>query len=117
VILGADIGGQQSVMRDTVWTDATGALRPQKMVLPDGTPKGMRLVLHERGLLTKDMVAETMRETLSQQKDFKEQKCLIAEIIEARGHRCLFLPRFHPEFNPIELDWSSSKRFCRDHWL
>ena len=36
-------GGKQPVMRDTIWNG-----KVQKMVLPDGRPKGMRMVLQER---------------------------------------------------------------------
>ena len=35
------------------------------MVLPDGRPKGMKMVLQERGVDTKGMNAQKMRETLS----------------------------------------------------
>ena len=38
-------GGKQAIMRDTIWDRKT-----QKMVLPDGTPKGMKLVLQKRGV-------------------------------------------------------------------
>jgi len=41
-IMNVKPGGKQAVLRDTVWN---GQL--QKMVLPDGTPKGMKLVLQE----------------------------------------------------------------------
>ena len=36
------IGGKQQVMRDMVWSRST-----QRMVLPDRTAKGMKLVLQE----------------------------------------------------------------------
>ena len=37
-------GGKQPLMRDTEFNGVV-----QKMVLPDGTPKGMKMVLQERG--------------------------------------------------------------------
>ena len=37
-------GGKQPALRDGLWEGNV-----QKMVLPDGTPKGMRMVLQERG--------------------------------------------------------------------
>ena len=46
-------GGKQAVMRDTIWNSTV-----QSMVLPDGTPKGLKLVLEERGVDTKGMVAD-----------------------------------------------------------
>lgn len=30
------------------------------------------------------------------------------------GATCLFLPKFHPELNPIELVWGWSKRYFRE---
>lgn len=38
----------------------------------------------------------------------------IQEIIKARGHICLFLPKAHPEFNFIELLWADMKHRLRE---
>jgi hypothetical protein len=46
---------------------------------------------------------------LSTHKDFFEQKSAIATLIKGRGHKCLFLPKFHCELNPIEMYWGYSK--------
>ncbi|KAH6879968.1 hypothetical protein BKA70DRAFT_1127028 [Coprinopsis sp. MPI-PUGE-AT-0042] len=46
-----------------------------------------------------------MRKVISQQPDFLEEKPLLQIIIEARGHKCYFLPKFHCELNPIEMYW------------
>jgi hypothetical protein len=51
---------------------------------------------------------------LSLQPDFKEQKPLIAEIVEKSGHLCLFLPKFHCELNIIEYFWGAAKRYTRE---
>ena len=47
--------------------------RPQKMVLGDGRPKGMKLVLQERGINTDHMKAVDMRLILGNHEDFKSQ--------------------------------------------
>lgn len=52
-------GGKQPHMRDTVWRG-----RPQRMVMDGGLQKGMKRVLQERGLETKGMNADKMREEL-----------------------------------------------------
>jgi len=46
---------------------------------------------------------------LSTHKDFFEQKSAIAMLIEGRGHKCIFIPKFHCELNPIEMYWGYSK--------
>lgn len=45
-------GGSQSKMRDTIWGG-----RVQRMVNANGTPKGMRQVLIERGVDVQGMKA------------------------------------------------------------
>lgn len=42
------------------------------------------------------------------QPDFKEQQSLVQEVIEAAGHECIFLPKFHWELNFIEFFWVQS---------
>jgi len=49
-------GGAQAKMRDTTWRG-----RVQKMVYPDGTPKGMKQDLIERGINVTKMKGEQMR--------------------------------------------------------
>jgi hypothetical protein len=46
---------------------------------------------------------------LSTHKDFFEQKSAIAMLIEGRGHKCVFIPKFHCELNAIEMYWGYSK--------
>ena len=46
---------------------------------------------------------------LSTHKDFFEQKSAIAMLIEEKGHKCIFIPKFHCELNPIEMYWGYSK--------
>ena len=59
-------GGKQPVMRDAIFNGQV-----QSMVLPDGQPKGMRLVLEER-VNTRGMNAAKMREKLNKFDDFKK---------------------------------------------
>jgi hypothetical protein len=37
------------------------------------------------------------------QPDFQQQKSLVQEVIEAAGHLCILLPKFHCELNFIEF--------------
>lgn len=43
------------------------------------------------------------------QPDFKEQKSLIHETIEAAGHLCIMLPKYHCELNVIEFFWGANE--------
>lgn len=103
-------GGKQPVMRDTIWNDCV-----QKMSLPDGTPKGLKRVMQERGVDCSGLNADKMREILSKHKDFMEQKTILQETVEKRGNICLFFPKFHYELNPIECNWCHSKKEPRKY--
>jgi hypothetical protein len=52
---------------------------------------------------------------LSRQPDFQEQKSLVQEVMEAAGHICIFLPKFHCELNFIEFFWGAMKKYLREH--
>ena len=50
-----------------------------------------------------------LRKFLSHQADFKAEKPLLQITLEAVGHKCYFLPKFHCELNPIEMYWGWMK--------
>ena len=102
-------GGPRRV-RDTVW-----AGKPQSMVLPDGSAKGLRTILQERGINTSTFKADDMRIILSNHDDFVNEKTQVEHYVTSRGYQCFFLPKFHCELNPIERVWGQSKRYCRAH--
>ena len=54
-----------------------------------------------------------LRMLLSCLPDFKAQQSRVAELIQSRGHICMFLPKFHCELNYIELYWCLSKWHTR----
>ena len=101
-------GGAQPQMRDTMWDG-----RVQKMVLSNGQPKGMRLVLQERGIDTTRMKAADMRIVLAHHADFKYEKTALECLMQEKGQRAIFIPKFHCELNPIERVWGEAKRFTR----
>jgi hypothetical protein len=53
------------------------------------------------------------RKLLGSQEDFKSQKSWIQETVEDSGHCCILFPKFHPEFNFIEMYWAEAKRMAR----
>ena len=112
-------GGKQRHQRDTIIPDSNPVAdfrgQVQKMTLANGAPKGLKRVLEEQGFKVHNLHAKCspvcpidnnnccMARLLSQQDDFKNQPSMLEEFIKARGHECIFLPKFHCELNPIEM--------------
>ena len=64
--------------------------------------EGLKMVLEEHGISTADKGAEWMHESLAKHSDVKNEKSRIEKMLIHRGHNPSFLPKFHPELNPIE---------------
>jgi len=47
--------------------------------------------------------------------DFRFQKTRVEEMILSKGHRVMFLPKFHCELNLIERVWCQAEQFTRSH--
>jgi len=88
-------------------------------------PKGIKAVLEECDLWIPRLRLECKKpkcevgatlccaqQLLGQQPDFQEQKSLVQEVIEAARHLCIFLPKFHCEFNFIEFFWGAVKKYA-----
>jgi hypothetical protein len=87
----------------------------QSMHLPNGQPKGIKLILEERGLWPQSQLRRICDDckkhshvlesycavrVLSLQPDFLAQKPLIKKIIENKGYnKVIFYPKFHCELN------------------
>lgn len=52
---------------------------------------------------------------LELQLDFQQQNSLVQEVIEAAGHLCIFLLKFHCELNFIEFFWGAVKKCPHDN--
>jgi transposase len=50
---------------------------------------------------------------LSNEPDFKEQKEWLATVVEAAGFTTMFFPKYHCEFNFIEIIWGWAKSHHR----
>ena len=77
-------GGKQPVMRDAVFNGQ----------VPDGQPKGMKLVLEERGVNTRGMNAAKIREELNKFDDSKKKVTILEQHIEARDTSVCLYPSF-----------------------
>ena len=124
-------GGKQARMHDG-WYLQNGEKIIQPMNFPPNhpkhtnEPKGVKAVLTERGLYQRlcgkcknkcesDAISCCNSRILELQPDFKEQKSLVQEVIEAAGHLCIFLPKFHCKLNFIEFFWGVVKKYLRDN--
>lgn len=125
-------GGKQATMRDG-WYIKDGQRVTQAMNFPSDhpshplSPKGMKVVLQERGLWRARMLMKCKdgcaagptdccaKRCIESQPDFKAQKSLVHEILTDAGHICLMLPRYHCELNFIEFFWGATKRYLREH--
>jgi hypothetical protein len=108
-------GGNQRKKKDTIipMNNPHPAYqgKPQKMTTESGEAKGLKQTLKEQGFILERMPARCspvcpidnqdccMAQLLSNQDDFHHQE----QKIKARGHFCIFLPKFHCELNPIEM--------------
>jgi transposase len=132
-------GGKNSVLfRDGWMLCSDGSKVPHAMQRADGTVKGIKTILEERGLFKLPSEAKApllicddcknkisrkdrkvnnsrccARYVLSQQPDFLEQKSWLQETCEANDLLCIFYPKFHCELNFIELVWGWLKSYLR----
>ena len=126
-------GGAKPCMQDG-WYMWNGQKITRSMVFPQdhstnpGQPKGVREVLREWGLwwngllllcqnskCSVDATSCCATHIMSLQPDFQAQWSLVQETIEAAGHLCIFLPKFHCELNFIEFFWGAVKKYLREH--
>jgi hypothetical protein len=125
-------GGKQALMKST-WYIRDSERVEQSMVYPPdhaefpGQLKGIKAVLSERGLYQGRLRGKCAgscvpgatdccnRHILKHQPDFQAQKSLVQEVIERKGHLCIFLPKFHCELAFIEFFWGSTKKYLREN--
>eukprot|EP01084_Bolivina_argentea_P281874 482374_1 len=117
-------GGKQARMKDGWFIRRVrrgGKLRPKKikqsMINDDDKPKGVRQVLQERGIDTKGIYGDELREILSKYPDFVEDAknsrlMLKLKELGALGDYCA---KYHSELQlPIEQAWCDGKRGFRN---
>ncbi len=89
-------------MRDTVLKG-----KIQKMNFAVGVPKGMKLVLEERGIITTGLKAADMKQILKSHDDFKNEKPKVLHFLERTY--LTFLPSFTVNLiPPIERVYSKA---------
>lgn len=89
-------------------------------------PKAIKKILAEWGIIHPGLCEKCkkcklelesccLKHILKIQSDFLAQKSLMQEVIEAAGHMCIFLPKFHCEPNFIKYYWSAVKKYLWEH--
>ncbi|KAG1809072.1 uncharacterized protein BJ212DRAFT_1484568 [Suillus subaureus] len=119
--MNVNLGGKQAQMKDGWFIDAGGQKVIQPMMFPSdhhdhpNELKGIKAVLQEcsllqgrhRGRCQSKCPDKAMnccfKQILKLQPDFVEQKPLVQDVIEAAGHLCIFLPKYHCKLNFIEF--------------
>lgn len=92
-------------MRDGFWD---GMVHKRNYAI--GIPKGLQVVLEERGIDISGMNGNKMREVLKSHPDFKNEKRKIERLLtDEHGHIAYFLLKYHCEINPIERVWAQLK--------
>lgn len=95
------------------WYHKNGKRVEQKMYTADGRRRGLLDLLAERGFKGKYSLANA-REKLGAQPDFAVEKSELEEMCEKMGVRVVKSPKYHPEFNPVELAWAAGKLYARE---
>ena len=109
-----DNGVNVKPQRNGWYIDSLGVQRSQIMVNENGQPLGLKSILTGRGLWDCTLSLQGARQLLSEQPDFCQQKEWLQDVIEKHdGFIIDYYPKFHCEFNFIEMFWAACKSYTR----
>jgi hypothetical protein len=113
-VLNLKDGGKNVMPQRNGFFMLDGVKYAQSMQREDGVQKGLMSILKERGLWQAGLRLADARKLLQEQPDFQEQGEWLEETV-SRNDNCIidFYPKFHCEFNFIELYWGQAKRYVR----
>jgi hypothetical protein len=110
-----DNKASQDEIRSTWFINAEGVRVEQTI-----GKKGLYTVLNERGLLQQGRRynKEQLIQIANAQPDFAEANDrvpIVEKFVEDKGHKVVWVPKYHCELNPIELCWNRAKKYTRKH--
>ena len=110
-----DGGKNTPLLRDGWYYNDRGEKVVHVMQTEEGIQKGIRTILMERGLWVNGMNKDDALEVLLTQEDFNPDNLnsILDETAKSLGAWLDFVPKFHPEFNFIEMYWGYAKRKVR----
>ncbi len=110
-----DGGKNTPLLRDGFFFNDSDEKIIHPMQTEAGIQKGLRRILQERKLWVPRMSKAAALELLLQQPDFHPDnlKSILNETVKDLGAWIDFVPKFHPEFNFIEMYWGYAKRKVR----
>ena len=110
-----DGGKNTPLMRSGYYLDSDGVMVVHEIQTCDGHQKGLRRILKERGMWEEGMTKKHAVSLLRSQDEFSLQqlKPMIVERLECESILINFYPKYHPEFNFIEMFWGYAKRIVR----
>ena len=110
-----DGGKNTPIMRDGFYIDQNGHRAVHAMLTAEVFKKGLKTIILEHGLRRYGMRKDEALYLLLQQDDFYPTKLssILDDTVKRLGAWLEFSPKYHPEFNFIEMYWGYSKRKVR----
>lgn len=106
------VGKCEKCKKSQIKKDAERRVAMAEAAEQEDTVTDKDLAVAEAPIIKSDSKWCCLYRVLSLQDDFINEKPMIQHYLEGRGHICIFYPKFHCEFNAIEMLWGYAK-YCK----